>query len=431
MAVSSQEPIHESQTDQYPLLLEQHDSNVNHEHIIHIERGGEASSSDSPDFQCPNGFSPLTYADRPTSSNQTPSSRSSSSSMGRTHSRSTSFMRRSDEFSRRRWSPFNSGFWICIELVFTLSQIIASVVILCLSRHEHPRAPLFAWVVGYTTGCFVSLPILCWRYVHHNQGNEQVSAPQDQDSLEGNTASDPGYITVSFNQSSDHEDHNNTSGAAYNGQIMRAANPRINLLVDHMKMALDCFFAVWFVVGNVWIFGGHSSASEAPNLYRLCIVYLTLSCIGYAMPFILCAMICCCLPCIISFLGIREDQNQIRGASDESINALPTYKFQSKENEPGVTLETDAEEGNEEGGIIGVGTEKERVVSGEDAACCICLAGYVDDDELRELPCSHLFHAECVDRWLRINASCPLCKFEIGERNEDLPTVTDSTQQQT
>ena len=33
-------------------------------------------------------------------------------------------------------------------------------------------------------------------------------------------------------------------------------------------MALDCFFAVWFVVGNVWIFGGHSSAADAPNLYR-------------------------------------------------------------------------------------------------------------------------------------------------------------------
>ena len=33
-------------------------------------------------------------------------------------------------------------------------------------------------------------------------------------------------------------------------------------------MALDCFFAVWFVVGNVWIFGGHSSPSDAPKLYR-------------------------------------------------------------------------------------------------------------------------------------------------------------------
>lgn len=38
-------------------------------------------------------------------------------------------------------------------------------------------------------------------------------------------------------------------------------------------MALDCFFAVWFVVGNVWIFGGHSSAAEAPNLYRYIILF--------------------------------------------------------------------------------------------------------------------------------------------------------------
>lgn len=41
-------------------------------------------------------------------------------------------------------------------------------------------------------------------------------------------------------------------------------------------MALDCFFAVWFVVGNVWIFGGHSSAADAPNLYRyFAMVYIS------------------------------------------------------------------------------------------------------------------------------------------------------------
>lgn len=48
------------------------------------------------------------------------------------------------------------------------------------------------------------------------------------------------------------------------------------------------------------------------------------------MPFILCATICCCLPCIISVLGFREDLNQTRGATTESINALPTYKYKLK-----------------------------------------------------------------------------------------------------
>lgn len=47
---------------------------------------------------------------------------------------------------------------------------------------------------------------------------------------------------------------------------------RLNVLVDHVKMALDCFFAVWFVVGNVWIFGGHSSPSDAPKLYRYLVI---------------------------------------------------------------------------------------------------------------------------------------------------------------
>ncbi|KAK9669593.1 hypothetical protein RND81_13G142100 [Saponaria officinalis] len=127
-------------------------------------------------------------------------------------------------------------------------------------------------------------------------------------------------------------------------------------------MALDCFFAVWFVVGSVWIFGGHASVTEAPNLYRLCIVYLTLSCIGYAMPFISCAMVCCCLPCIISVLGIREDQYQVKGASEESINTLPTYKFKVKK-DGGITGQPNPEEG----GIVAKGTEKERIISREDA----------------------------------------------------------------
>lgn len=43
---------------------------------------------------------------------------------------------------------------------------------------------------------------------------------------------------------------------------------RIGMFVDRFKIALDCFFAIWFVVGNVWIFGGQSAAHDAPNLYR-------------------------------------------------------------------------------------------------------------------------------------------------------------------
>lgn len=95
-------------------------------------------------------------------------------------------------------------------------------------------------------------------------------------------------------------------------------------------------------------------------------MFLTFSCIGYAMPFILCATICCCFPCIISFLGFREDLSRTRGATPETINALPVYKFTQHNN-----VKDDDGDGTGEGGILAAGTEKERYISEDDAVSSI------------------------------------------------------------
>jgi hypothetical protein len=58
-------------------------------------------------------------------------------------------------------------------------------------------------------------------------------------------------------------------------------------------------------------------------------VFLAFSFFGYLMPFVLCTMICCCLPCIISILTFHEDMNMNRGAAAEEVNALLAYNFQS------------------------------------------------------------------------------------------------------
>lgn len=106
-------------------------------------------------------------------------------------------------------------------------------------------------------------------------------------------------------------------------------------------------------------------------------MFLTFSCIGYAMPFILCATICCCLPCIISILGFREELGQTRGASAESINALPTYKFKSKRSESREDGEVNSESSTE-GGVLAPGTDKERVISGEDAVSAVIFMKYFE-----------------------------------------------------
>ncbi|KAJ3694165.1 hypothetical protein LUZ60_009645 [Juncus effusus] len=373
-------------------------SNTNHDNInTNPNQNHTASSSNSNHNPNPNPNSNYNYNFAP----QSESSLSSSSSSDSEPSTSQNAPPHHNQQNRRRNSPLNSGLWISVELIANLSQIIAAIVVLSVSKNEHPKHPLFEWIVGYTLGCFFTLPHLYWRFVHRNRQNS--SEQSNNNNNHNNTAGN----------NNDNGDNNSyTVVSASNGSRrnpIMTTNPRVHALVDHFKMALDCFFAVWFVVGNVWIFGGHSSFSNSPNLYRLCIAFLTLSCIGYAMPFILCLTICCCLPCIISFLGYPPDLLQNRGADQGSIDALPVRKFRLKRGSSGNEGEGDGDGG----GILAAGTETERVVSADDAVCCICLAKYIDNEELRELPCTHFFHQECVDKWLKINALCPLCKAEV------------------
>ncbi|CAK9142759.1 unnamed protein product [Ilex paraguariensis] len=45
------------------------------------------------------------------------------------------------------------------------------------------------------------------------------------------------------------------------------------------------------------------------------------------------------------------------------------------------------------------------------SGCSICLVDYKDTEVLRLLPdCDHFFHHECIDSWLRLHPTCPICR---------------------
>ncbi|KAJ2778782.1 hypothetical protein H4R18_004405, partial [Coemansia javaensis] len=47
--------------------------------------------------------------------------------------------------------------------------------------------------------------------------------------------------------------------------------------------------------------------------------------------------------------------------------------------------------------------------------CAICLDDIAPGDVIRSLPCPHVFHAACIDRWLLSQSStCPLCKRDTA-----------------
>ncbi|XP_007907223.2 uncharacterized protein LOC103188874 isoform X3 [Callorhinchus milii] len=46
--------------------------------------------------------------------------------------------------------------------------------------------------------------------------------------------------------------------------------------------------------------------------------------------------------------------------------------------------------------------------------CYICFSDYLPTEKLRILPCIHDYHIQCIDRWLKANSSCPICRVDIN-----------------
>lgn len=49
----------------------------------------------------------------------------------------------------------------------------------------------------------------------------------------------------------------------------------------------------------------------------------------------------------------------------------------------------------------------------ESDLCAVCLEPFNNNQCLRVLPCLHEFHRDCVDPWLLLQYTCPLCKHSI------------------
>nr|XP_018439272.1 PREDICTED: uncharacterized protein LOC108811683 isoform X2 [Raphanus sativus] len=45
--------------------------------------------------------------------------------------------------------------------------------------------------------------------------------------------------------------------------------------------------------------------------------------------------------------------------------------------------------------------------------CAVCKDEMVLEEEVKRLPCRHLYHGECITPWLGIRNTCPVCRFEL------------------
>ncbi|KAG7557170.1 Zinc finger RING-type, partial [Arabidopsis suecica] len=52
--------------------------------------------------------------------------------------------------------------------------------------------------------------------------------------------------------------------------------------------------------------------------------------------------------------------------------------------------------------------------------CAICLSEFEDQETLRWMPpCSHTFHANCIDVWLSSRSTCPVCRANLSQKADE------------
>ncbi|KAJ8460448.1 hypothetical protein OPV22_033374 [Ensete ventricosum] len=215
-------------------------------------------------------------------------------------------------------NPFNARPWLALELAALVAQVVIITVTMTTSRKENPVWPLRIWLTGYNLGNVLSLPLLYWRYRHSTAGlNTDVEQQRSND---------------------------DSSSSSY--------------LMNKSRTFLELFFAIWFVMGNVWIFDSrHGSFDRAPKLHVLCVSILAWNAILYSFPFLLFLLLCCCVPFVSNLIGYNISlASTERGASEDQIARLPRWRFKD--------VKPTADD-----------------LANENQECCICLAKYSDKEE--------------------------------------------------
>lgn len=89
-------------------------------------------------------------------------------------------------------------------------------------------------------------------------------------------------------------------------------------------------------------------------------------------------------------LAERLGEAKPRGITKADIEQLPSYRFNLDNHQSEQTL------------------------------CVVCFSDFECRQLLRVLPCNHEFHAKCVDKWLKTNRTCPICRANASEVHREV-----------
>lgn len=58
----------------------------------------------------------------------------------------------------------------------------------------------------------------------------------------------------------------------------------------------------------------------------------------------------------------------------------------------------------------------EQKIKSMNSKCTVCQDDFNEQDDVRVLPCEHIYHLDCIDDWLKIHSyKCPCCRKPAAE----------------
>ena len=124
----------------------------------------------------------------------------------------------------------------------------------------------------------------------------------------------------------------------------------------------------------------------------------------------------------------EEDENEDNNQNNDNENIINIDNNEENEDNEEEEEEENNEEDNPELQIFNLKKKKfilnlnefqfkhiKKYSKNKEKKCSICLIKYKKPDILKEFPCNHIYHKNCILKWLDHSNICPLCKYDISK----------------
>jgi len=96
-----------------------------------------------------------------------------------------------------------------------------------------------------------------------------------------------------------------------------------------------------------------------------------------------------------ALLGLARQlsESKPKGLSKADIDRLASFQFTATTTKHLSDAGSDAvkQSGGDDAGAV------------TQTSCVVCMSEFVNRQRIRELPCQHIFHLKCIDKWLKVH----------------------------